>query len=104
MFLELFQITLAGKVYTCILLHASLCTIYGNLCRFRITELATFFAIPVLRDILPTPFLTHLDLLVASVYIFSSQLISEEDFQLARCLLQQFYEEFSDLYGMYYVF
>ena len=60
-----------------------------------------FFAIPVLYNILPVQFLSHLALLVTGVYIYSSQSISGQDFQLGQCLLQQFYLRFSDLYGNY---
>ena len=59
------------------------------------------FAVPVLRGILPDVFLTHLALLVAAVYIFSSQHIRDEDFVLAHHLLQQFHGDFSVLYGKY---
>lgn len=58
-----------------------------------------FFAVPVLHEILPIPYLSHLALLVSGIYIYSSQQISPGDFQLAQQLLNSFYAQFSDLYG-----
>ena len=99
MFLELFQTILDGKVHLCNVYQTyknSLCSLYIGA---ELRNWLLFFAIPVLCDILPIPFLSHLALLVASIYIFSSQQILEQDFQLAQRLLDQFYAEFSDLYG-----
>jgi hypothetical protein len=59
------------------------------------------YPLPVLRGILPIQYLRHLALLVGTIYIFSSQSISRQEYQLSICLLDQFYQEFSVLYGVY---
>ena len=103
--------TLDGKVYK---LHTYIIPIYLilgfyivvftlNFC-FLGSELRNwllFFSLPVLRGILPTQFFSHLAKLVVSIYIYSSDAISEQDFLLGRCLLREFYCDFSTLYGNY---
>ena len=41
----------------------------------------------------------HLAKLVDAIYMYSSECISQQDFLLGRSLLEQFYHEFSTLYG-----
>ena len=54
------------------------------------------FSLPVLWDMLPSQYLSHLALLVCTIYIVSSESISEENLLSGKCLLKQFY---CDLYG-----
>lgn len=61
-----------------------------------------FFAVPVLFGILPSPFLSHLALLVTGVYLFSTQKILQHQFDLADSFMRQFYTEFTALYGKEY--
>lgn len=58
-----------------------------------------FFSVPVLCGILPSQYLSHLALLVGAVYLYSSNCISYQQHHLAQCLLEEFYESFSGLYG-----
>lgn len=53
----------------------------------------------MLRGILPKHYISHFALLVAGIYIFSSQHISFQNFLLGERLLLQFYKEFSSLYS-----
>ena len=58
-----------------------------------------FYSLPVLKEILPNPYLSHYSLLVVGVLLLSSELISPEDIRVARFALNKFYEKFPDLYG-----
>ena len=58
-----------------------------------------YFALPVLRGVLPNLFLSHFALFVGAIYLYSSQRISYQEHQLGQSLLEQFYEQFSALYG-----
>lgn len=58
-----------------------------------------FFALSVLRGILPRVYLTHLALLMAALYVLSSDSITSADLQHAREWLLAFYKDFSELYG-----
>jgi hypothetical protein len=58
-----------------------------------------FYSLPVLRGVLPKEYLSHLALLVSAVYIYSSQQISSQEWAMGKCLLEQFYKEFSHLYS-----
>ena len=92
--------TMVGKVFS---LHTGVMVYETCYCLFIGSELRNwllFFSLPVLREILPSQFFDHLALLVAAIYIFSSDCISEQDFLLGRHCLQQFYEKFSTLYGI----
>ena len=60
-----------------------------------------FFSLPVLREILPKEYLSHLVLLICAIFIFTSENISHDRYTIARGLLIQFHKEFSDLYGKY---
>ena len=85
--------TIVGKVFS---LHTGVMVYETCYCLFIGSELRNrllFFSLPVLREILPSQFFDHLALLVAAIYIFSSDCISEQDFLLGRHCLQQFYEK-----------
>lgn len=58
-----------------------------------------FYSLPVLKDILPNPYLTHYALLVTGVVLLSSESITTEDIATARSALNTFYDKFPDLYG-----
>ena len=58
-----------------------------------------FYSLPVLHDILPQQYFCHLALLVATIYIYSSEKISLCEHQQGQQLLLQFYKEFSEHYG-----
>ena len=58
-----------------------------------------FYSLPVLRGVLPSEYLSHLALLIVAIHAVSSQHITSQDLHLTRCLLHQFYEHFSVLYG-----
>ena len=59
-----------------------------------------FYSLPVLKDILPNPYLTHFSLLVSGLWLLSSDYITQEDLRLAKECLLHFYKKFGDLYGM----
>ena len=63
-----------------------------------------FFSLPVLREILPSPYLSHFALVVSAVYMFSTDNISQQSLLTGRCLLKQFHREFSGLYGIFHFF
>lgn len=79
-----------------------LCGVSFTLTCFAGAELRSwllFFSLPVLNGIMPHEFLCHLALLVCAIYIYSSQTITNQEFQIAKCLLMEFYQKISTLYG-----
>ena len=58
-----------------------------------------YFSLPVLKEILPLPYLQHLSLLVGSLQIFNADCITPEDMTVASALLAEFYTKFPQLYG-----
>lgn len=58
-----------------------------------------FYSLPVLKGILPNPYLSHYSLLVVGVVLLSSECITEDDIRIAKVALNKFYIEFPDLYG-----
>ena len=58
-----------------------------------------FYSLPVLKGVLPNPYLTHFSLLVSGLWLLSSDHITQEDLRLAKECLLHFYKEFGDLYG-----
>ena len=58
-----------------------------------------YYSLPVLKDILPLPYLKNYNLLVASLYILSSDHITPGDLQNCEEWLKEFYKRFEELYG-----
>jgi hypothetical protein len=58
-----------------------------------------FYSLPVLRGVLAAEYLGHLALLTSAIFIFTSEGITQEKYSTAKCLLLQFYQEFSGLYA-----
>ena len=56
-----------------------------------------FYSLPVLRDV--TKPLSHYSMLVAALYLLSSDKIRASDLDAAAEYLRQFYQKFHDLYG-----
>ena len=62
-----------------------------------------FYSLPVLKDVLPNPYLSHYALLVAALSLLSSDKVSSSDLEAAAEYLRQFYQKFHDLYGKVHV-
>jgi hypothetical protein len=58
-----------------------------------------FYSLPVLKDVLPNPYLSHYSMLVAALSLLSSDKVSLSDIDAAAEYLRQFYQRFHDLYG-----
>ena len=58
-----------------------------------------FYSLPVLKDVLPNPYLSHYSMLVAALSLLSSDRITLSDHDVAAEYLQQFYQKFHELYG-----
>ena len=56
-----------------------------------------FYSLPVLKGILPNPYLTHFSYLVMGVWILSANEVSQENLSHARVLLNKFYQKFHEL-------
>lgn len=62
-----------------------------------------FYSLPVLKGILPLPYLKHYSLLVAAIQILSSDYIWPADLSVTSNLLKKFYKDYAEHYGMLYV-
>ena len=57
-----------------------------------------YYSLPVLH-ILPDPYFTHYNLIVAAMHIILERSVSTESLQQGEQYILRFYEMFSDLYG-----
>lgn len=58
-----------------------------------------FYSLPVLKDVLPNPYLSHYSLLVAAISLLSSDEIDIAGLHSAAEYLKEFYKKCDDLYG-----
>ncbi len=61
-----------------------------------------FYALPVLKDILPATYHKHLALLVCAMHILLGESISSSSLAQAKTLLDRFYVQYEQLYGRSY--
>ena len=59
-----------------------------------------FYCLPVLNGILPSTYLKLLALLVCSMHILLGARISQESLPVVEYMLDKFYCQFEELYGM----
>lgn len=72
---------------------------YLNLKATELQSWLLYYAIPCLRGILPDLYLEHFCLLSEGIHILLKDHIDSDDLLRAEYLLENFYEEFSQLYG-----
>ena len=58
-----------------------------------------FYSLPVLKGVLPNPYLSHYSLLVAGLLLLVSDRITQEDIRNAELYLNEFYVKYPELYG-----
>ena len=59
-----------------------------------------YYSLPVLKDVLPDAYFENYSLLVAAIYILSSDRIEENDLVMAEQWLKKFYRDYAGLYGI----
>ena len=59
-----------------------------------------FYSLPVLFNILPTPYYDHLVLLVSSIYTLTSDWITAQNLSAAETSLKKFNMQYMELYGV----